>query len=180
MEPKQRQGATRAQLAQALGVACRTIDTWRENSCPRHPDGSYDIAAVRKWREDRAAARRRKPSPAGDELGTDWVTRDERAVALIREKKLADLYDNYFHRDDVRRLFLARVTALRTGLLELPRVISVDYPDIPGLEQAVAAQVHKLLDAYAKDNVIALLEQWRRQRKHGVKIGRGRGRPKGT
>lgn len=174
------QGLTRGGLARALGVAARTVDGWLENGCPRHPDGSYDIETVKKWREDRAAERRRKLHPAGDDLGVDWVKRDARAVALIREKKLADLYENYFHRDDVSRLFTLRANHLRRGLLALPRAVAQEFRDVQGLEEHVEARVHELLAAYAKDNVVTLLTQWRRQGKHGVKIGRGRGRPKGT
>ena len=156
------------------------MDGWRENGCPRHPDGSYDIEAVRKWRDEREAARREKLKPEGDEFGNDWVTRDERAIALIREKKLADLYDSYLHRDEVARLFLLRANHLRRGLLAMPRAMANEFREVQGLEERLEARVHELLEAYAKDNVVTLLEQWRRQGKHGVKIGRGRGRPKGT
>lgn len=170
---------TRVALAKALGVACRSVDGWRENGCPRHPDGSYDLEQVQAWRAEREA-KRRPVKPEGDELGENWMERDLRAVALTREKKLADLYDSYFHRDHVQKLLDERADALRRGFLRLPSALQLAFPEVKGLEEKLLEYVTELLDAYAKNNVVTLLQHWRRQAKSGVKIGRGRGRPKGS
>lgn len=169
-------------VAKATGLSRRQLIRLRHQGMPGDT-GAYDLDAVNAWlraREGSKSNEQAEDSPPRPGTGKYWRAEKDKFASLKLALTVQEMRGETFTKDDVRRLFMARVNALRTGLLALPRIIAVDFPEVPGLESAVAARVHKMLDAYAQDNVIALLEQWRRQSRSGVKLGRGRGRPRGS
>lgn len=170
------------EVASATGLSRRQLIRLRQQGMPGDT-GSYDLEAISAWlkaRETRRGVDNQEEQPPKPGTGRYWRAEKDKFASLKLALTVQEMRGETFTKDDVRRLFLARVNALRAGLMALPRIIAVDFAEVPGIEQAVAARVHKVLDAYAQDNVIELLEQWRRQGKSGVKIGRGRGRPKGS
>jgi hypothetical protein len=91
--------ATRKGLAAALGVASATIYHW--SGMPREADGSYNVEAVRQWRQERSVR------PALKRKGLELPTAAEideslKALALAKDQ-VAALCESSFEVADIFR-----------------------------------------------------------------------------
>lgn len=166
---------TQSLLAQAFGVTQTTISTWVGEGAPIRQDGTYSVVEVERWRTKRG-----RGDGAAEIAADDWELRKLAAEAQRKELDLARARQELFSRDDVEKLFAGRLAALVRGLEGLPRIMALETHgmDRPEIEARARAVVDELRDAYARDDVLTILEEWRRQAEAGVKIGRGRGRPR--
>lgn len=172
---------TQELAAQAFAVSQSAISAWVGRGAPVRPDGTYAILELERWRV--ALADDRAEVVAVTDLdGEDWATRKLAADAQRRELELERARGELFAREDVERLLQSRLAALVAGLEALPRTLALECA---GMEPAaIEARARDLVDelraGYARDDLVPILEEWRRHAAAGVSVTRGRGRPRGS
>lgn len=153
-----------------------TISDWIGEGAPIREDGTYSVVEVERWR-----AKRGRGDGAGIDAD-DWELRKLAAEAQRKELDLARARQELFARGDVEKLLAGRLADLVRGLEGLPRTLALECHGMerPEIEARARAVIDELRGAYARGDVLTILEEWRRQAEAGVKLGRGRGRPKGS
>lgn len=168
------------EVAAATGLSRRQLVRLRHKGMPGQT-GAYDLDAIEAWRKENVQRNSDEvQDPGGPDSPKYWRKEKDRYATLNLAIDIQRKRGSLFTKEAVRSLFLDRVRYLREGMLALPRMVAVEFPDVDGLEAYVEQHVRDVLDAYSKDNVVELLEQWRRQDDAGVRIVRSRGRPKGS
>ncbi len=165
---------TRGEIAKALGVSTRTIDGWRENGCPRTPDGKFVLADIEKWKDsqrvraakNRSAGAATKGSMAEELAMEELLTKrakriQEEIAAKVAEGKAILL-------EDVERERVARILEVRQALETLgARVV----PQLQGLDVDEAI-------AIVDEHVRAICDRFARGGATRRSIKRGPGRPR--
>jgi hypothetical protein len=99
---------TASEIARIWQVTPQAVGLWvKRGSCPRNPDGTYNLTAVIAWREAQAA---------GVSDGVDWRERNQRALALINEHDLAVKRGQYIETASAASWWADRVTEARVAL----------------------------------------------------------------
>lgn len=118
---------TAREVAGLWGVTAQAVGLWHRAGCPRNEDGTYALKGVIGWRE----ARIREEEKSRGEDRAPSLERMRQARAEQEELKLSVVKGELLRREDVERGRVARVVALKRGLLALPRVAA---PLLVGLE----------------------------------------------
>jgi DNA-binding transcriptional MocR family regulator len=156
--------ASQRELAQAINVSARTIESWRkspfERGMPMREDGTYSIAEVLQWkarRDEDARARKEagkaKPSDGVDPDDLDLVKRNLYFDAKLKEEKLKAFRAKAMPIPHVQQLLRDRAGALRKELMSLPRRLA---PRCEGKRQAEIRDIleeafTRALDGYAAE-----------------------------
>lgn len=118
-----------------------TVGNWvRRSGCPRNKDGTYDLAQVIKWREERIESKHAQSETLED-------TKEKIAKVDLQRKELAlerDLLE-VIPKDEVETGRVARVVVLKRTMLALPRRMS---SVLEGLE---AREVEAILNEHLRD-----------------------------
>lgn len=133
---------SRKELAGQLGVALRTVNRWE--GLPRCADGSYDVEAVRAWRErTRSKGGRPRVNPEPDD-------QYRQAKAEIEQLKLRRMRRDFDAELNV--MLVERARALASSFRALPRRIADKCAGRTSLEiqHVVAAEVRKILEDYSR------------------------------
>lgn len=119
-----------ADVAKLYQVDPSAVSKWvSRDKCPRNADGTFDLAAVIAWREERlsAAAETEKTGGKSEEL-----ERWRRHRADLAELDLKFRRGQLLDRAEVERGRVERVQIVKAALLALPRLLP---PILIGMEQ---------------------------------------------
>lgn len=110
------------------------------------PWTAEEVAVIRDWvdKRERIHLEQRKRGDVEDDLKRARKRKIDLEVRILKKQ--------YIKRDDVRRRWVSRVAAVRTGLLGLPRHVApelVNKTNIDEIESILAARVRDLLYQYA-------------------------------
>lgn len=95
-------------VAEAFGIARKTVHEWVNDGCPRNPNGSFCISDVFKWRLKKETDKAESPGTLKDEKLRKEI---EFLQARIEEKK-----DNYIERSLHETIMTSRAGSLRSFL----------------------------------------------------------------
>lgn len=124
---------TQSELALAVGVTRRTIIDWcKEPDFPRNEDGTYNIDAVQRWRESRAAEK------APDDLRERRLLAECIKLELANEETRGELV----RRADVQNEAAEMFAAFKAILDGLADAIAKDLPDEHRVTGQQTAQHH--------------------------------------
>jgi len=155
-------------VAQAFGVAVRTVERWAKDGMPRRPDGTYSLADIQEWRYARKLAKTAKPSSRNK---IDWETEYRKNKALLAEIELKERMGELVPLADVKREIVREFVSVKNKLLALPRVLA---PQVAGLEVRQAEDVIRrrmleIINDFSRGEFIyeqsAKLSQRRRRKK---------------
>lgn len=183
---------TVSDAARALKISDRQCARLVALGMPRNADGSFDPVAISKWRAEQRE-RRASPEKATEAVALapasraellHWSTEWKKHRAHAAEIEVKKLRGEVFTRELVEKLFRSRMQALARGLTALPQHLAQELAvigtDRDAVVQIATRELNLLREAYCRGDYLALLEAWRRQAEHGLAIGRGRGRPRGS
>lgn len=150
------------ELAEAIGVSPRTIEGWRQSGMPRRDDGTYSIADVLRWKQERdealQAAKRQKSAAAdiGDGIDPSELKLPDRKIyweAKKTEQQVKAMLQKAMPIPHVEQLLRDRAAGMRKEMLALSRRLA---PRCEGKRQAEIRKVldeafGRLLDGYAAE-----------------------------
>lgn len=114
---------TIAELAAVYGCSTKHVQEQLAGGAPAKGPKGYDLKAWGAWWRERARYQRLGVTTSGEpgEVETiNWRQRADRADALLKEQKLADLMGLYCTREDVERVAARDFTTMRLLLETIP------------------------------------------------------------
>jgi phage terminase Nu1 subunit (DNA packaging protein) len=105
------------EVAKQLGCTSRTVRNWVSEGMPVGPNKTFDIEAIRMWRQQRD--NRRKPSES-EELDNKIRRIRLKNLELDHKQKIGQLISL----NDVEQGRVARILAVKQELLALPRALA--------------------------------------------------------
>lgn len=167
MGSRKRQKAAPADLATATGFSERTIrdylargwdgdptnlDAWRRENLRRRGSRSALPRMDRQTPEELEGDADR----AAGSTSPDWSAEYRRVKTLQALLELKHRQGELIRRDEVDRLFLARVSEVRAGLLLIPRTVArrLAHQSAEVVEEELEAEVRKLLERFARGDPI--------------------------
>jgi phage terminase Nu1 subunit (DNA packaging protein) len=146
------------EVAAVYKKAPRTIRRWLRAGLPRLSDGRFDRGQVDAWLEANQGKAALRQEPEGEETLT-WKGRRERAqaerheTALEKERmELRQRRGELIDIAEVEQLFVARILAVKQGLLSLARALPpllIHCRAEREMEAIIARTVRDLLQSYA-------------------------------
>ena len=172
-------------LAALIGVSVTAVKQWIDQGLPRRPDKTFSGPDAIRWFCDRRIAQLEKraagaPTKGGERSEfAEWRTREVKATALTKEQKLEVLTGRYYEAGDVQRLLAERLQYLSSGVLELKTLARELHGKAEAaIAERLEARGRQLIEAYGKNNLVEVLDEWRRLKNGNPTLKRGRGRPK--
>ena len=161
---------TTQSIAEAFGITRRSVQRWIARGAPAPPTTRGELEA---WLATRRGAEPAAKLEAPVELEGDlpvaggggdderkWSTTYRRAKALHAVLDLQVKRGELVKRDEVRDLFVARVTEVRGALLVLPRRIAARFaPKIRDkLRRELELAIREILTQYSRDDELLAAE----------------------
>ena len=182
---------TQAEVAEAFSVAKRTVQRWIRDGCPGRGKRGYDLRAIRTWQAAHRDADTPEPEdPTTVEAIANAKARKARADAdraeldvRIRTQQLELLEKGWMSTRHVQHEWDRRIAAARQAFLLLPRAAAregFDAQTPAELEAVLERWVDQILADLASDDLVERIRAHENALRSGVKVGRGRGRPKGA
>lgn len=186
------------QVARAIGIKVRTVESWRRDGMPREDDGTYSLERINEWRAARGARTNRSPrittefgedppEPPSEvsDLETPWAgaaVKDLLAQKLYWEKEWKRLKSGSEDIElklkrgellviaDVEREWVARVMEVRQALEALGQRLA---PRLVGMSAVE-------IESEINDATRAICERFARTggTRERTEIKRGPGRPR--
>jgi hypothetical protein len=154
---------TSAAAAKALGISTRSLRNWLAAGAPRPgPGGFWDVSAILQWRQKHILPRRGGPPPGGEARvaaspSPTALTHAERllkaqadereARAALAKLRLHVEQGKYLSREEVEERGIARIMAVKRGLLAFPKALAplVVGMSVPEAEALILSKVRELL-----------------------------------
>ena len=148
-----------------FGVARRTVQRWaKDPTFPKLPGRRFELVQIKNWldrKDGRALAPpvgATGPGPRQPELtaesGKDfWDGQGKKYQAQLRELELRQRRGELVERKEVAQLFVARIMAVKQGLLILARALPPQLATCRHereMEPIIARAVRDLLEAFAR------------------------------
>jgi phage terminase Nu1 subunit (DNA packaging protein) len=150
-------------VAEHFGVADRTVRNWIKAGMPRLSGRRFDLVQIQKWLDQRqgieaAPLMARSTDPRQPDLpasrGKNFQDeRLKRAKADLAELELGKIRGELMERSTVEGLFVARIMAVKQGLLSLPRSLPpqlIHCREERDMESLIARAVRDLLEGFAR------------------------------
>ena len=150
-------------LAEIFGVSERTVRNWIRAGLPRLSKRRFDRLQVQTWLARRDGQAVSRPAPGPDpcqpflpvERGKEFEdSRMKRARADLLELDLKVRRGELVPRAEVQQMFVARIMAVKQGLLSLPRALPPQLMVCQTereMEPVIFKAVHDLLEGFARD-----------------------------
>lgn len=144
--------------AVALGYSRQTLDTWFHEGAPgKGDDGTYDLEAIRVWKESRPDKREKPTIEASSGKGeiNDPIAKADlewKQARVERAKfELEVARGGYIERADVEMRDTVRIKYLRNALLSLAKKLAIELANKTTLECEVilTTNFRGLCDAYS-------------------------------
>ncbi len=151
----ERWASSASKAAAACGVGRGTLIDWINQGCPGKQAGGYDIEAIRAWRAENKGEVR----GVADNGETTDAARLKKAQADEREAKAAlAVLQLAIQRGEllpiiqIKERDLARIAAVKRGLLALPKAMATRLVGLPQkeIEVALRTAVNELLQRFAR------------------------------
>jgi hypothetical protein len=132
-------------------VTPAAIVRWVSLGCPRNNDRTYSLVNVAAWLHSKYAERPRTASAESDEEKKESIGLKRERRLAVRQARLANA-KKLVDREEVREEWMARLHALKSGLLTLSRVLvrEVVGQPAPVVQKVVDDRVNDVLWAYAQ------------------------------
>jgi len=105
---------TAREVSKVMDVTLRTVQRWKDEGMPTTAEGYYDLEEIKVWYEK---TRKHKKSE-GREF---WEERIKKHQASLLELKLKKETEELVAKEEVERIQVAQVMALKRSLLAIPR-----------------------------------------------------------
>jgi phage terminase Nu1 subunit (DNA packaging protein) len=150
-------------VARHFGKSLRQVQRWAKQGMPVLSGGRYDLMQIEAWRRLKKGGR--GPGVAGDprrhgqldlvaENDKDyWDMRGKKAQAQQRELDLRKRRGELVERAEVEQLFIARIMAVKQGLLNLSRGLPpqlIHCKEEREMEVIVARAIRDLLESFSR------------------------------
>jgi phage terminase Nu1 subunit (DNA packaging protein) len=150
-------------VAKHFGKHLRTAQRWAREGMPGLSGGRYDLLQIEAWRKLKKGGR--GPAAAVDprsygqlplvaEGDKDyWDMRAKKAQAVKRELDLRQRQGELVEREEVEQLFIARIMAVKQGLLSLSRALPpqlIHLKEEREMEGVIARAVRDLLSSFSR------------------------------
>ena len=129
------------------------IGKWVQAGCPRNPDKTFNTFRVLAWFVNERAKIPYKAHAESDEEKKESIGLKRERRLAVRQARLADA-KKLVDREEVREEWMARLHALKSGLLTLSRVLVREVVGQP------APVVQKVVDFRVNDILLAYAEGW--------------------
>lgn len=150
-------------VAEIFEVTERTVRNWIKAGMPRLSRRRFDRGQIQAWLDRKDGQVATRPAPAGDPLqpflieqsGKDFEdARMKRARADLLELDLKQRRGELVPRTAVQQMFVARIMAVKQGLLSLPRALPPQLMVCQTereMEPVITKAVRDLLEGFARD-----------------------------
>lgn len=150
-------------VARHFGKTLRTAQRWAREGMPGLSGGRYDLLQIEAWRKVKKGGR--GPGAPVDPLQHGQPTlvaegdkdycdmRAKKAQAEKRELDLRQRQGELVEREEVEQLFIARIMAVKQGLLSLPRALPpqlIHLKEEREMEGVIARAVRDLLSSFSR------------------------------
>ena len=127
------------------------IGKWVQAGCPRNPDKTFNTFRVLAWFVNERAKIPYKAHAESDQEKKESIGLKRERRLAVRQARLADA-KKLVDREEVREEWMARLHALKSGLLTLSRVLvrEVVGQPAPVVQKVVDDRVNDVLWAYAQ------------------------------
>jgi len=146
-------------VAKHFGVTVRTVQLWVKKGMPKSGK-YYDLVQCELWRQKQ---QEQEASTSGDGDGEEagesksyWSKREIKARAELKEMELRQRQGELIEAKNVEKFFVARIIAVKQGLLTLSRSLP---PLLYGknereMEAIISKKVRELLEGFARQQTI--------------------------
>lgn len=146
-----------------FGKSLRQVQRWARQGMPILSGGRYDLGQIEAWRRLKKGGR--GPAAAGDPRGQGqpdlvaegdkdyWDMRQKRAQARQRELDLRRKQGELVERSEVEALFIARIMAVKQGLLNFSRGLPpqlIHCREEREMEVIIARAIRELLESFSR------------------------------
>lgn len=121
----------------------------RRDGCPRNEDGTYDLAAVIRWREARAG---------GERSEEDWETEGQKWRALKHKHELETRQGKYVLASEAAAWWTDRVTEARVALQGVGTALAPSLVGryVPEIREVIEDRLRTVCDDLARQSKEAL------------------------
>ena len=150
-------------VAMHFGVSRRTVQRWvKDPSFPKLSGRRFDLVQIQTWWDQRdgqtSTPLARGPTPKQPELtvesGKDfWDGQGKKYQAQLRELELRQRRGELVERKEVEQLFVARIMAVKQGLLILAKALPPQLATCRTereMEPIITRAIRALLEAFAR------------------------------
>jgi phage terminase Nu1 subunit (DNA packaging protein) len=125
---------TQREVAKALKISNRTIESWVANGMPKTEEGDYDLIEIKAWRDSR---NEKKPTSSEKEKSDiEYRKLRNELIKIELKKRRGELIE----KDKVIERWLERIKIFKKALLFIPRSCA---PLVAGLEAREAEHILK-------------------------------------
>ena len=157
----------KVQVARHYKVTDRTVRNWIKSGMPVRKDGTFDLDTIDQWHLERKGVL--PPPSAGGELeqsqtkGKDFYdAENKRWQAKTRKLEYRKRRGELLEKERVVELFVARIQAVKQGLLSLERSLPpqlIACRDERAMAVVIRQAVRRLLEAYARPLPAKIVQQ---------------------
>ena len=112
-----------------LGTTRPTILDWEAKGLPRNADSTYDLAACRRWVDERQASQARPVLAAA--TATEYEDKRAKFQALEAERRYLEAAGKLMDRAEAERRHLQIALTTRAALMSLPDQIAPQVANLP-------------------------------------------------
>lgn len=139
----------------------RQVRRWVKDGLPRLSGGRFDLLQVQAWLDRRQGGRGPVPPEDPEAHGQlpligdkdHWDKQGKKFQAQLRELEYRQKLGELIEVTTVRELLVARILAVKQGLLSLARALPPELASCHGereMEAVIAREVRVLLEAYSR------------------------------